>query len=144
MFSGHNRNRFPVKNHVPWRQNSEFYFQHFNIKSVPFVGACSCFCLDGVLPGPFLFFCLFLPSTQVFFLSFLPRHLFISFLFWNLTPYLIKRRRVDDKWRVIIYLFIYLFPSRPRHLALSIVVIHYLHTLHFRCPLSILSHLSDF
>lgn len=55
-------------------------------------------------------------STQVFFLSFLPLHQFSSSLFLKLNTLLDQERRVDDKWRV----FIYLFPLWPGQRALSV------------------------
>lgn len=60
---------------------------------------------------------LLVPSTQVFFPSFLPLPsvLFISVL--KLNTLLDQERRVDDKWKVIIC-FSSLLP-RPRQLALS-------------------------
>lgn len=42
LFSGHNRNRFPVKNHVPWRQNSKFVSSATNVRGFSCVGWSCC------------------------------------------------------------------------------------------------------
>lgn len=84
--------------------------------------------------------CFFLPSTQVFFLPLFPLHLLSPFLFWNETPYLIKRGGLmtSEGW-----LFIYSPPSGPDSLLL-LVVIHYLHALGSLWTPAIVSHSSNF
>lgn len=138
FFSGHNRNWFPVKNYVSWRQNSKFifvtssnsvfvflllvqllFFSHWTVLFLTHTETAfvHCYCdQECCIPldnPPFL--CSFPPSTWVFFLSFLPFHLLshhrfeIKHLTWS---------RAEGWWQVKGDYF-FLPSQRPRQLALS-------------------------